>query len=305
MKILLATDGSDDANAAVDFLLQFPFPEQCTITLLTVIDAHLFVDVEAVELSAEQHEALHLTKNSVREEAHQYLASQADRVARDGWTVTTRVRTGDVAEEIILAAEELGADLAIVGSHGLSAYRHFLLGSVATKVLGYAPCSVLIVKEPAGVAVAGSGSTPATGDWRVLLAYDDSEPARKAVSLCASLPFGRQDEIVVVTVLALVTAFRQDIRQHMNPIWQQKKIATRAALDSAVATLRDSTPRVSSRMREGANSAHEIIEAASEADSNLIMLGWKGKQAMQRFLLGSMTGHVARYAPCSVWVVRD
>ena len=87
MKILLATDASDDANAAVEFLLQFPFPEQCSITLLTVIDAHVFVDTDMVELTSEQNEALHATRNTVREEAEQYLASQAARVARDGWAV--------------------------------------------------------------------------------------------------------------------------------------------------------------------------------------------------------------------------
>ena len=70
-------------------------------------------------------------------------------------------------------------------------------------------------------------------------------------------------------------------------------------------TLRDSVPNVSSRFREGSNSAHEIIEEAVESGSNLVMLGNKGKKAMRRFLLGSMTSHVARHAPCSVWVVRD
>lgn len=304
MKILLATDASDDANAAVEFLLQFPFPEQCSITLLTVIDAHVFVDTDMVELTSEQNEALHATRNTVREEAEQYLASQAARVARDGWAVETMVRSGDVAEEIIMAAEELGVDLAMVGSHGQSAFRQFLLGSVSTKVLEYAPCSVLIVKGTAleqGPAV----TTMPAGNMRVLLAYDDSAPARKAVSLCASLPFDEQDEIVVVTVLTTITAYRQDMRQYINPIWQQKKIAARTALEGAVETLRDSVPNISSMLREGTNSAHEIIEAAAESGSNLVMLGSKGKKALQRFLLGSMTSHVARHAPCSVWVVRD
>ena len=304
MKILLATDASDDANAAVEFLLQFPFPEQCSITLLTVIDAHVFVDTDMVELTSEQNEALHATRNTVREEAEQYLASQAARVARDGWAVETTVRSGDVAEEIIMAAEELGVDLAMVGSHGQSAFRQFLLGSVSTKVLEYAPCSVLIVKGTA-LEQGPAGATMPAGNMRVLLAYDDSAPARKAVSLCTSLPFDEQDEIVVVTVLTTITAYRQDMRQYINPIWQQKKIAARTALEGAVETLRDSVPNTSSMLREGTNSAHEIIEAAAESGSNLVMLGSKGKKALQRFLLGSMTSHVARHAPCSVWVVRD
>ena len=76
-------------------------------------------------------------------------------------------------------------------------------------------------------------------------------------------------------------------------------------MDDAVTTLQGSLPNVSSRVREGDNSAHEVIEEATESNSNLIMLGSKGKKAIKRFLLGSMTSHVARHAHCSVWVVRD
>lgn len=299
MKILLATDGSDNADAALDFLLQFPFPEQCAITLLNVIDGHLFVDPDAVGLDSKQHDALRHGGETLREEVNQYLDSQAMRVTRDGWAVTTMVRTGSVSEEILMAAEELQVDLVIVGAHGLSESRYFTLGGVTSTVLEYAPCSVLIVKETT------AETLPAAGDWRVLLAYDNSEPASKAVTMCASLPFREQDEVIVVSVITQVTAFRQDIRQLMNPVSQQKKIAARAALDSAVVALKGSAPNVTSRMLEGSNSAHEIIEASTASGCNLIMLGNKGKKALQRFLLGSMTGNVARHAPCSVWVIRD
>ena len=299
MKILLATDGSDNADAALDFLLQFPFPEHCAITLLNVIDGHLFVDPDAVELDRKQHDALRYSGETLREEVNQYLDSQAARVTRDGWAVTTMVRTGSVSDEILMAAGELQVDLVVVGAHGLSESRYFLLGSVATTVLEYAPCSVLIVKETTAEA------QPVAGDWRVLLAYDNSEPASKALTLCSSLPFSEQDEVIVVSVITQVTAFRQDIRQLMNPISQQKKIATRAALDSAVVTLKGSVTNVTSRMLEGSNSAHEIIKASTASGCNLIMLGNKGKKALQRLLLGSMTGNVARHAPCSVWVIRD
>jgi nucleotide-binding universal stress UspA family protein len=304
MKILLATDGSDNANAAVDFLLKFPFPEPCSVTLLTVIDAHLFVDIDAFELSSEQHEALLVTNDTVRQEVQQSLDGQAARIVRDGWTIETLVKTGYIAEEIINTAEELQADLVVVGAHGVTGHHQFRLGSVATRLLNYAHCSVLIVKDtPESELQAGETLPPE--DWRVLLAYDDSGPARQALALCESLPLGERDEVAVLTVVTLITAYRQDIRQQMNSIWQQKKIAAKASHDGAVARLRGSLPSVSSRMREGDNSAHEVIEEATESGSNLIVLGNKGKKAIKRFLLGSMTSHVARHAPCSVWVVRD
>jgi nucleotide-binding universal stress UspA family protein len=302
MKILLATDGSEHAGMALDFLLRFPLPDDSSVILLTVIDKRVFVDAESVELTAEQSEALHAVHNTVREEAQAYLNAAAQRVSERGWAVTVQLRSGDVAEEILAAAEEAQVDLVVVGSHGRSPVRRFMLGSIATRVLMYSPYSVLIVKQPeVAPHLPGREGEP----WRVLLAYDDSAPARKALDLCASLPLGAGDSVMVVTVLTLVTGFRQDIYQHLSPVWQQKKIAAKAALDGAVVRLHGSLHGVTSRLREGASSSHEIIEAAEESRSNLIVLGSEGKSALQRLLRGSLTGNVARHAPCPVLVVRD
>jgi nucleotide-binding universal stress UspA family protein len=298
MNILLATDGSDYADAALDFLLRFPFPAASSVILLTVIDKRVFVDAESVELTQAQSDALHVVRNTVREEAQALLDAAAHRIREHGWAATVQLRWGDVTEEIIAAAEESQVELVVVGSHGLSPGGRFRLGSVTNQVLMYAPCSVLIVKQPEG-----GFSQPES--WRVLLAYNDSEPARKALALCASLPLGAGDAVEVVTVLTLVTGFRQDIQQHMSPVWQQQKIAARAALDAAAVKLRGSIPEVTSKLREGASSAQEIIDAAEAADSNLIVLGSRGKSLLQRFLLGSTTGNVARHSPCTVLVVRE
>ena len=302
MKILLATDGSDCADAALDFLLRFPFPDNSTVILLTVIDERVFVDAESVELTPAQSDELHAVRNTVREEAQAFLDAAAQRIGESGWAVTVQLRSGDVTEKIIVAAEESRVDLVIVGSHGLTPVERFLLGGVSSQVLMYAPCSVLIVKPPAaGHPLPGTGEKP----WRVLLAYDHSAPACNALEWCASLAWGDGDAVEIVTVLTLVTGFRQDIRQQMSPVWQQQKIAARAVLDNAVVKLRGSLPGVTSQLREGASSSDEIIEAAAAAGSNLVVLGSKGKSALQRFLRGSMTGNVARHAPCPVLVVRE
>jgi len=302
MKILLATDGSDYADTALEFLLHFPFPGDSSVILLAVIDERAFVDAGSVELTQAQSDELHAVRNTVREEAQAFLDAAAQRIGERGWEVTVQLRSGNVTEEILAAAEESAAELVVIGSHGHSPVGRFLLGSVATQVLMYALCSVLVVKQPEA-----GRPQPGTEDehWRLLLAYDDSAPSHKALELCASLSLGDRDAVEVVMALTLITGFRQDIRQRMNPVWQQKKIAARAALDGAVVKLRGSVPEVTSRLREGASSSHEIIAAAEAAGSNLVVLGSKGKSALQRFLLGSTIGNVARHAPCSVLVVRE
>ena len=96
--------------------------------------------------------------------------------------------SGDAAESIILTAEESHADLVIVGQRGMTATPSFLLGGVSQKVATYAPCSVLVVKEPM-----------AKLD-RILVAIDGSVAAHKAVELLARCPFKGPAQVVVVTV---------------------------------------------------------------------------------------------------------
>jgi nucleotide-binding universal stress UspA family protein len=146
---------------------------------------------------------------------------------------------------------------------------------------------------------------PKQPPWRILIAYDDSEPAKKAVELCASLPLDETTEVLAMGVLPMVTLYRQDIRQQLDPGWQQKKHVTRAALDAVVNAVNWSTPNVSTQLHEAADVSHEILDVADRAGSNLIMLGCKGKDAIERILLGSISHHVVRHAGCSVWVLRN
>ncbi len=301
MQLLLATDGSDCSRAALEFMLRFPFPQGSTVTVLTVIDESALHEEHAEQLSEEQNHILRETVESVREEGKQLVESEQQRFETAGWqAATTRVRTGNPAEEIIRAAEELGSDLVVVGSHGWTGIRYFLLGSVSHKVLQHAPCSVLVVKQPAAQA---TETAEATG-WRILVAYDDSAPARKAIQLCASLPLDASSEVNVLGVLPMVKLYRQDIRQRLDPIWQHKKQATRTALENTVNAADWSTPMVTARLHEAADPSQDVLDTAANTDSNLIMLGTKGQGAIKRFLLGSMTHHVARHATCSVWAVR-
>jgi nucleotide-binding universal stress UspA family protein len=303
MQLLLATDGSDCARAALEFTLRFPFPQGSTVTVLTVFDESALREEHAEQLSEEHHDLLRETVESVREEGEQLVESEQQRFETAGWQgVKTLVRTGNPAEEVIRSAEELGSDLVIVGSHGWTGIQEFLLGSVSHKVLQHAPCSVLVVKQPHP-----QKPLPDSGEsgWRILVAYDDSAPAKKAVQLCASLPLEANTEVNVVGVLPMVTLYRQDIRQRLDPIWQHKKQVLRTALENTVNAADWSTSAVSTELHEATDASQAILDAAANTDANLIMLGTKGKGAIKRFLLGSMTHHVTRHAACSVWAVHE
>ena len=303
MRVLLATDGSGSAAAALDVLTGFPFPAGSEAIVLSVIDGKTFDESRA--LTDEQTRTIRETRDVIREETEQFLGGEGERLREAGWGGTTEIRYGDPADEIIKAAEEHAVDLVVLGSHGTSGIRRFLLGSVSDRVLIYAHCSVLIIKPPAEGGAAARADAQREARWRILLAYDNSEVSRKALSLCASLPLDDRAQVTALRVMPMVTAYRQDIRQRLNTIWQQKQQAAKTTLEEAVQALRWSTPCVSSELREASDVSEEILDFAEKTGTDLIMVGCKGKSAIERFLLGSKTNRIARHAHCSVWVVRD
>jgi len=60
--------------------------------------------------------------------------------------VDTMVRAGTPADQIVRAADELEADLIVIGGRGKGAMEAIVLGSVAYRVLHHAPCPVLVTR---------------------------------------------------------------------------------------------------------------------------------------------------------------
>ncbi len=299
MNILLATDGSDCARQALEYLRDFPFPADSRINLLTVLDKEAFKGRKRTDFSDEEKDHLKKTKKQIRKEGDRFMDDQAQVLMDKGWKVNTLVRTGHPAEEIVLAAGELPTDLVIVGSHGWTAVKRFLLGSVSDRVLQYAPCSVLIVKQPTAVTSIYSDQV-----LRILLAYDDSAPAQRAVEFLSSLPLGDATRVRALSVLPVIKMFRQDINQRLSWLWQEQKLLAEKALTRIAHEVRWGHPHVETELLETDDVSRAILDTAARDSSDLIVTGHKGKSAIDRFLLGSVTTHIAHHATCSVLAVR-
>src|SRR5918998_4101114 len=141
--IVVGTDGSETAgkavDAAVDVARRFG-------SGLHVVSA--FAPVSRQRLRAEGQQVPHDLEWTVnpREDVDATLADAEATVAGAGVDVVTYAREGDPADAILDVAEEIGADLIVVGNKGMTGAKRFLLGSVPNKVSHHAPCSVLIVR---------------------------------------------------------------------------------------------------------------------------------------------------------------
>ena len=127
-KILVAVDGSESAEKAIEYAVQLAKKHKAEVTLLNVGESKLF-DFEP---------------NVVREVGEHVLSDAAAKVK--GLKLKTLLEFGNPAETIIEVAEKGNYDLIVVGSRGLSNVKRFFLGSVSDDVSHHAKCSVLIVR---------------------------------------------------------------------------------------------------------------------------------------------------------------
>lgn len=299
MNILLAIDGSEGATTAGEFLCRFPLPPKSRVTLITVIDKSHF-STEDDTPDSDQQSRLSSITTSIARETKDRLTREAGGLEQAGLQVTTEIATGHPAEIILKRSNELQVDLIVLGSKGLTGIKHFLLGSVSEKVLQHAHCSVLIVKQKEEDVVGTDKQ-----NLRILLAYDNSDSARNCVRFCSLLPLRDKDEVTILTAIPLVTIYRQDIRQHISKIWHQRKDTAQAALEEIVSDTVFTTPHVTTRLIEGADTSEVILETIKELECNLVVIGDKGKSGIEKFFLGSVTEKVSKYAECAVLVVRS
>ena len=143
MKILLAVDGSSHSQEAVDEVSRRPWPSRSTVRVLSVIQPYTPPATEFVLAGA----TLEDIRRLQTADAEHLTARAADAVNAAGITADTAVREGDPRSAIVDEADEWGADLIVVGSHGRTGVKRWLLGSVAGAIVSHAPCSVEVVRR--------------------------------------------------------------------------------------------------------------------------------------------------------------
>lgn len=141
-RILVPVDGSDGAQLALETLTTFFDLEAADVTLLHVLETLWLSADEDDQRDTDQAMA------ELRREAQQLLTEAWINVLREHSGVTTSIREGVPANEILSEADQGDYDLVVVGATGATDMKHRVLGSVSSKVAWHAPCSVLVVRFP-------------------------------------------------------------------------------------------------------------------------------------------------------------
>ncbi len=144
MRILVPVDGSRHSLEGVKVASHYAETRIAAIYLLTVIP--LIADVD-LELSASDRDRL---LECMKERGDDILSHAADMLRSYGHANVKTILTtaASAAQAIVDFAENEKMNLIIIGSKGMGATARFFLGSVASQVVRYSPCSVYVVREP-------------------------------------------------------------------------------------------------------------------------------------------------------------
>lgn len=290
-KILVGVDGSDQALVGARWVASLPLSPVDEVVVVAVLDRPVFIgawgyvhtDVTGRQLEDAWHEA----RREVRKATDAAAAELSDLPS----TVRTMVRDGHPIAILPRVSRELDADLLVVGPHGRGRLDSILLGSVSQSLLHAMPTSILIARAPA------------RAPTRILLATDGSPHSLAAARFLAHFPLRSG---VRIDVLAVVDGLHSLYAEHGSAdlsdlLALERRGAAeviRQAVEVLEATGRTATPAI----RHG-DAKREILAAARELESDLIVMGARGVGGFRGMILGSVSRAVSKAAPCSTLVV--
>lgn len=140
-KILLATDGSEDANKAVKHAVWIANGSKAELIVLHVLETSKLPEIETLTTES-------ALRDLLTQEAKRVFSkvSKSIKSCDCGVNVNYMRESGNPVDLIIKTVEKEGIDMVVMGTAGRHGLSRFWLGSVAENVVRYAPCPVLVVK---------------------------------------------------------------------------------------------------------------------------------------------------------------
>jgi nucleotide-binding universal stress UspA family protein len=287
-RVLVATDASPQAKAALAAVLAFPWPDgtQAQGVMVTGVPA------------------LSRWRRRARTALVAWLGHEAVRVRRRlrrRWANAEVVLVDPpVVPGIVERARKWRAQVIVLGSRGRGALQAALMGSVSRDVMHEADCAVLVFK--------GKVRAPR----RILIGLDGSVLSKRAVSFVGSVPppaGGR------VTLLAVVEPPRSTSINRMPASVRAVLAAEFAALDRERMAMAKREVSTAARRLTRAGWAvekvvlrgiplPELLRTASKKRADMMIVGARGAGGLKRLLLGSVAEGVFAHAPISVLIVK-
>jgi nucleotide-binding universal stress UspA family protein len=281
-KILLATDGSEDARRATEASADLAGKSGSELHVV-----HVWHDVPGF--------AHAFVKRELRRQGQEILDEQVQKIEASGGTVTrAHLRGGRTSDEVIELSEELGVGLLVVGSRGLGTVRRILIGSHSEEIVHHARVPVLVVRR-------GESAWPPS---RVIIGEDFSDDARKAGELAASIGALYGSQVLLVYAHPDLPEVppgeaRETVAQELRGAREQDEERLDSRADE-LGEILGSRPEI--RVSDGYPAAVVLQAAHQETPPPLIAVGSRGIAGIRRTRLGSVSTKVVTASPGPVLV---
>jgi nucleotide-binding universal stress UspA family protein len=285
--VLIATDGSSAAKAAVTTALQFPWPN----------GTHTFA-VVAKQIRADYRRSSLL---AALDRTAEFAAEGAAHKLTHRWP-DAEVRVVDAApvDAIVREAARRQADVIVLGWRGHGAVDRLLAGSVSRGVVRRAPCAVLVVKRaPRQVR-------------RIVVGVDGSAHAGRAVEFISRLNPPRGGRVCLFTAVDAMDVpsqplvlfdTRAAVSAEVARINKERLVMARRALDRAARTLTRAGWTVDRVITTGAP-LRDLLDTVVKKRADLLVVGAKGVTGLRRLLLGSVAEGALNRSPVPIFIVR-
>jgi nucleotide-binding universal stress UspA family protein len=283
-RVLVATDGSEHARAAIATAVSFPWP------------AHTKVRVVAARRTRAEYRrsillsALDRGADAAAETARRSLSRRWPDVAV---AVVDKVPVKGILEQ----AEKFAADVIVIGWRGHGALRRLLMGSVSRAVVRGARCSVLVVRRRVRVR-------------RIVVGLDGSAMAKRAVAVVEGLLPPADGRVVLHTVVEVmgvpshggvprVVAVSREVKR----INAKRAKAAARELNRAVARLKRAGWHTRTVLTSG-EPLRDLLKTVAGARPQLLVVGARGASGIRQLLLGSVAEGALNRSPVPVLIAR-
>jgi nucleotide-binding universal stress UspA family protein len=292
-KILIPLDGSENSEAVIPFAAEIARQSGGELVFVTAVQQ---VGVWDATMSLQ-------VLDRETQVATEYLEDRSKKAIEAGAKVTTKIARGDAAESVLAAADETGADLLAITTHGRSGITRWLFGSVATHIIEHAKVPVLVLRPREGE----DKGAPGPVVKKILVPLDGSEVAQSILPVVEGFAKTMGASVVLFTAVAPLAAY---------PGFETSGAA---AIGEVVQGLQEQAEQTMARIAKevqarGIETSYVValetavegtVRAADDLNVDLIAIATHGRGGVERIVLGSVAdGVIRRSADVPVLVVR-
>jgi nucleotide-binding universal stress UspA family protein len=274
-KLLVATDGSIFSESAIREAINLA--RTCSSKLIAI---------SVVKTSPEFEDLVPQVFEKAQKELREHLESIKSRALKEGVDCEIVIHRGEEPfQDIVNVAEKNRVDMIIIGTHGRTGLKRLMMGSVTARVIGHAPCNVLVVPLHTKV------------DCRkILIATDGSRYSDAAAFEAIGIAKRCEGSLIIISV-----AFSD--KEIILPEDDEEMLLAKDNVKKIVGLAEKEGVKTEGLTAIG--KPHEaIVEASKQKHADLIVVGSHGKTGLNRLLMGSVTERVIGHAESAVLVVK-